>query len=188
MSDLCAQLRTVLGERFSEGELRALLADLALNYEDLPGSSKLDRAREAVAWFQRRRELGRLVASIEAARPDIDLGGGGPIIGCQRVRVVRRRRTMPDVAGARMGANSGTERAVERLAESMDNVKNELGQLRTDVRLLQADMVTVKAQVKEIDECVRTGAPMSRQTTLTVLFGITSILMAAAVIFMAVWR
>jgi hypothetical protein len=180
MSDLCVELRTILVERFSDSELHTLATDLGVEYSDLPGASKTDKARELVYWFERRRKLGLLVAAIEAARPDVELDSGGVVIGCERVRIRRRR-----AVGMETPARIGMERQVERLADSMDQVRTDISQLRTDVRLLQADMASVNQKVGKLEELVRTGAPMGRQTVVTLIFGVAVIFMAAAVILMA---
>lgn len=179
MGDLCAALRLALVERFNDSELRTLAADLGIDYDELPGSAKADRARELVAWFERRRQLRRLVAGIEAARPDVDLPDGG-IVGCQTVRIRRKVQSMEQ--------GSVLERQVERLVDSVTAMREDVHQLRTDVRVLQADMATIKRQVGELEEYVRIGPPMSRQMTLTVVLGVALIMMAAAMVFVVAWR
>ena len=50
-----------------------LSAPHQLNYENLPGSRKLDKARELVQWCQRRRLLQPLVDTVLSVQPSIDL-------------------------------------------------------------------------------------------------------------------
>ena len=52
-------LRQILAERFNEGELRTLCFDLGIDYENLPGQGKADKARELVAYFQRRGDIAK---------------------------------------------------------------------------------------------------------------------------------
>ena len=60
-----AKLRQAIAAHFNEGELRTLCFDLLVDYENLPGEGKDDKARELVAYFQRR---GRISALVEACR------------------------------------------------------------------------------------------------------------------------
>jgi hypothetical protein len=51
IDNLRAILRRILTERFSEAELHNLVFDLGIAYDILPGSSKEDKARELIAFF-----------------------------------------------------------------------------------------------------------------------------------------
>jgi hypothetical protein len=64
-------LRETLATRFSDGELRTLCFDLGIDYDDLPGQGKGDKARELVAHCGRRHKLLELVSVGRAKRPDI---------------------------------------------------------------------------------------------------------------------
>ena len=66
------QLRHVLDTRFSAQELRTLCFDLGIEYEDLPGEGRASRARELVAFFERRERIPELVRAIQAIRADIN--------------------------------------------------------------------------------------------------------------------
>ena len=50
-----------------------LSAPHRLDYENLPGSRNLDKARELVQWCQRRRLLQPLVDTVLSVQPSIDL-------------------------------------------------------------------------------------------------------------------
>ncbi len=65
------QLRLLLAERFSEGELRTLCFDLGLDYDDLPTGGKSDKARDLVGWMARQGQLPALVEAGRLQRPDI---------------------------------------------------------------------------------------------------------------------
>jgi len=67
-----AKLRQVLTERFNESELRNLCFDLHVDYESLTGAGKEDKARELVAYLERRGRLSELVETGKRQRPDID--------------------------------------------------------------------------------------------------------------------
>ena len=64
-------LRQILTERFSESELQTLCFDLAIDYENVPGDSKADTARELIEYLKRRDRIPELIAAGERLRPDI---------------------------------------------------------------------------------------------------------------------
>ena len=64
------QLRDLIVAHFNDNELRDLCFDLGVDYESLPGEGKAARARELVAYFQRRNRLAELEAACLRLRPD----------------------------------------------------------------------------------------------------------------------
>ena len=66
-----SRLRQVLAERFDEGELRTLCFDLGIEYDDLPGKGRADKARELVAYLERRDRIPDLIEIGERIRPDV---------------------------------------------------------------------------------------------------------------------
>ncbi len=66
-----SKLYKVLSDRFSDGELQSLAFDLEIDYESLPGEGKLSKARELVAYLERRGRVRDLIDYIARARPDI---------------------------------------------------------------------------------------------------------------------
>jgi CheY-like chemotaxis protein len=67
--------RTLGGSQFDEGDLRNLCFDLDdVEYENLPGEGKLDKARELVSYLERRGRISELVAVGKELRPDVDWG------------------------------------------------------------------------------------------------------------------
>jgi len=64
----------MLVARFDLEELRTLCSDLSLDYDALRGEGKEARARELIAYLQRRRQLDRLTSYIRQHRPDIQFG------------------------------------------------------------------------------------------------------------------
>ena len=58
---------------FNEGELRDLCVDLGLDYENLGGASKGDKARELVLLMQRLNRLPELVDRVRVLRPHIGI-------------------------------------------------------------------------------------------------------------------
>jgi hypothetical protein len=71
--DQLSTLRRILVDRFSQSELKDLAFDLGVDYEALPNGSKSDKARELVAYFDRRNRIPLLVREIRNRRPDIQL-------------------------------------------------------------------------------------------------------------------
>lgn len=67
------RLREQIRALFSDGELRDLCMDLAIDYENLPGAAKGDKARELVLLVERQGRLPDLVARVIVLRPHIGL-------------------------------------------------------------------------------------------------------------------
>jgi hypothetical protein len=65
------QLRQVLTTRLDAGELRTLCFDLGVDYDDLPGAGKANRARELVGYLARRDRIADLIRVGKRLRPDI---------------------------------------------------------------------------------------------------------------------
>ena len=65
------ELREILASRFSDGELRDLCFDLGVDYESLAGEGKSAKAREFIAYLQRRGRLAELVSAGKQMRADI---------------------------------------------------------------------------------------------------------------------
>ena len=82
--ELLTQLRQLLSKRFSDGELRTLCFDLGVEYEDLPGAGKADKARELVDYMDRYERLPDLIRLGRQARPDVPW----PDIGAQPVQPI----------------------------------------------------------------------------------------------------
>jgi len=64
-------LRQILVERFSNGEIQDLCFDLGVRYDDLPGQGLNDKARELIAYLERHSRILELVRKGEQIRPDI---------------------------------------------------------------------------------------------------------------------
>jgi CHAT domain-containing protein len=69
--ELLIELREILASRFSDGELRDLCFDLGVDYESLAGEGKSAKAREFIAYLQRRGRLAELVSAGKQMRSDI---------------------------------------------------------------------------------------------------------------------
>ncbi len=65
------KLRNILIERFDEGELRTLAADLGVDYDSLPDNGKANKARELVNFLERRNQILELVKLGKQRRPKV---------------------------------------------------------------------------------------------------------------------
>lgn len=70
--DLRKLLRAI-NDSFSEDDLRDLCFELRLDFENLPGTVKKDKARELVIHFDRRKRVNVLVAAFQELRPQISI-------------------------------------------------------------------------------------------------------------------
>ena len=66
-----AELRQMIAACFDAGELRTLCFDLGVNYDDLPGEGRADKARELVAYFERRGRIRELEEHCRQLRPQV---------------------------------------------------------------------------------------------------------------------
>ena len=64
------KLHRILADRFSKGELRTLCFTLGVDYDDLPGEGKSDKARELIVYLEHRGRIPELVETGEQLRPD----------------------------------------------------------------------------------------------------------------------
>jgi hypothetical protein len=63
-----------LNKYFSYEELRLLIFELGIEFEDLPGASKREKSRELIVFLERQGRLSELIQYIRLDRPDVDLG------------------------------------------------------------------------------------------------------------------
>jgi hypothetical protein len=70
-----ASLRKNLVEFFNDSELRDLCFDMNVDYESLNGQNKADKARELVAFCERRQVIADLVARCRKLRPKVEWEG-----------------------------------------------------------------------------------------------------------------
>ena len=71
-AELAVALQRQIVAHFGENELQQLCFELELNYEDLEGGTRTDKARELIQHFERRNEVAKLVAACAKARPGVD--------------------------------------------------------------------------------------------------------------------
>ena len=70
-NELLVELRNVFRERLSLSELADLCQDLGFSIEDLPGTSRNEKARELAAYLGRRDLLGKLATVGPNLLPDV---------------------------------------------------------------------------------------------------------------------
>ena len=70
MTIFTIRLRQILNDYFNESELQNLAFDLGVDYENLPGKAKSDKARELIAFLDRRGRLAELVQRCHQLRPN----------------------------------------------------------------------------------------------------------------------
>ena len=66
-------LRNMLVSYFNLSELQDLCFDLGIYYENLPGQTISDKARELIAFMNRRGELPKLVTAVKSLRRHVNL-------------------------------------------------------------------------------------------------------------------
>ena len=65
-------LRKILASKFSQGELETLCFDLGIDFDELPGETKSDKARELIEYIDNRDQISRLsimIGSSAVSRP-----------------------------------------------------------------------------------------------------------------------
>lgn len=79
--ELVVLVQHALDRFFDQGELRQLAFEMGVDFDNLPGVTKEDKARELVLFVDRRGQLEMLVQHIVMMRPNVPLpwlGGRGP--------------------------------------------------------------------------------------------------------------
>lgn len=69
---ILSQLRRSLTQHFSKSELRHLAFDLGVEYEELPGSTRSDKALALIGYLQRYGRFSDLIKQCRQLRPNID--------------------------------------------------------------------------------------------------------------------
>jgi hypothetical protein len=69
------KLRRNLVAAFNDSELRDLCFDMNVDYESLSGENKADKARELIAFCERRQSVPDLVARCWELRPKVEWEG-----------------------------------------------------------------------------------------------------------------
>lgn len=64
-----SKLLVILNTFFNDNELRTLCFDLSIDYDNIPGTTKLDKARELILYCERHVRYDDLVKAVFAARP-----------------------------------------------------------------------------------------------------------------------
>ena len=65
-------LLEILNKHFSDGDLRILCVDMEIDYENIPGPAKIDKARELILYLQRYNRLEELIDYAQPMHPEAD--------------------------------------------------------------------------------------------------------------------
>jgi two-component system response regulator AtoC len=65
------ELRRILSTRLDEGDLRTVCFDLGLDFDDLPGEGRVNKARELIVYLEHRRRIPELLEMGYKLRPDV---------------------------------------------------------------------------------------------------------------------
>jgi hypothetical protein len=65
----------MIDEHFNKSELQTLCFDMDVDYDDLNGENKSDKARELIAFCERRQIVPDLVARCRELRPKVEWEG-----------------------------------------------------------------------------------------------------------------
>lgn len=68
---LLIRLHKILNEQFDQSELQTLCFHLGIDYDDLPGESKINKAEKLIFFFKRRKKISKLIETISDLRPEI---------------------------------------------------------------------------------------------------------------------
>lgn len=66
-----ARLRQLVAAAFNLDELRALCFDMGIDYEDIPGESKMRKIIELISYFGRQNSIVQLIQYLSLARPNV---------------------------------------------------------------------------------------------------------------------
>ncbi len=111
------ELSEILNKAFNDTELRNLALDLSVDYEKLAGTTKSDKARELIKYFERRGQLGAFVDQIQRRRPNIKTPSS-----------VDRRTNIPEGFGfvKILSSRGGSVNEVTRFLHDVEMVYNAL--------------------------------------------------------------
>ncbi|MBE2223923.1 MAG: hypothetical protein IAF02_20450, partial [Anaerolineae bacterium] len=69
-----SQLRKTISQQFNLAEIRLLCADLGVDYENLSGDTRDEKALSLVEWAQRHGRLPALIDAINHRHPQMENG------------------------------------------------------------------------------------------------------------------
>lgn len=108
-------LGKLLEETFSLSELRALMFDLSVEYENIPGETRAVRARELVAHSVRHNYFHNLVEAVQTLRPHLDFSSFSDMVqkatsailgeGLQRLEALAQLREQTIIAHGYAGVS-----------------------------------------------------------------------------------
>jgi hypothetical protein len=100
-TEILIKLRQNLVDSFSDTELHDLCFDMGIDYEDLPGEGRAAKARELVAYCERRGLTTELIKKCSELRPHVSWGAPTPPVSAnvqpaapESTALTRARRTL----------------------------------------------------------------------------------------------
>jgi hypothetical protein len=100
-TEILIKLRQNLVDSFSDTELHDLCFDMGMDYEDLPGEGRAAKARELVAYCERRGLTTELIKKCSGLRPHVSWGAPTPEVSAnvqlaapESTALTRARRTL----------------------------------------------------------------------------------------------
>ena len=100
-TEILITLRQNLVDSFSDTELHDLCFDMGIDYEDLPGEGRAAKARELVAYCERRSLTSELIKKCSELRPLVSWGASTPEVSAnvqpaapESTALTRARRTL----------------------------------------------------------------------------------------------
>lgn len=158
-----AELRGFLGDKFSEAELRTLVFDLHIPFEDLGGAEigKDARIQALIEWCLRRNRLDELSQAAGAARTAIS--------------------THPYAVPAAPMLDWGPASQFERLLRHMDEMREDVALLVTKTEVLGQRLGAMESRLDRIEQHLPTQ-PLGWQSWVVAIVG----LVMAVVLVMAI--
>ena len=148
------ELRTFLCERFNETELRTLVFDLKIPFEDLGGAEigKDGRVQALIEWCVRRERVDELSEAARRARTvAAPAFNGAPVIG------------MNDWA-------QGSQ--FDRVMRNMDNMREDVAELVTKVEVNNQRLAQVEERLRRLEDYGRNAEPVSLQQWVVAVIGL----------------
>ena len=131
-----SELRLRMVEAFNESELRNLCFDMLVDYEDLPGSTKGDKARELITWCIRHGRLEELLKRCGQLRPVVfPLSDFTHRLGV----TVQQATKVHEIIAAQMHQDAYARATFERLAEQPDSQPHQTALATILVELVEKD-------------------------------------------------
>jgi len=140
-----ARLRETIEGCFNKGELRAFCDDLGVKYDSLPGEGTAEKARELVAYLERRGRIRELVKEGQRQRPhatwEYMAASPGKLLG--RIKRTQETSESPAIAPTE-------ELTLERVMATVSNLQDKWP--TADLSAVHTWLSTTKGQLQQVDK------------------------------------